>query len=100
MLLLLLILIPFAGAFIGAFLNDAKIARTWALLVALATFVVALALIPQFDFHQQPRTLDDSVQVKFGYNADNPFSIASPVGFSFKLGADTISFWLILLTTF
>jgi NADH-quinone oxidoreductase subunit M len=40
------------------------------------------------------------VQVKFGYSADNPFSLASPVGFSFKLGADTISFWLILLTAF
>src|SRR5581483_149118 len=99
MLLLLLILIPLLGAIIGAFLNDAKIARTWALLVAIATFVVGVMLIPQFDFHQQPTSMEDSVQVKFGY-ANNSFSIQSPVAFSFKLGADTISLWLILLTVF
>jgi NADH-quinone oxidoreductase subunit M len=99
MLLLLLILIPLIGAIVGAFINDAKIARTWALLVALATLAVSLVLASNFDFHQQPKTLDDSVQVKFGYG-DNPFSISAPVNFTFKLGADTISLWLVLLTTF
>src|SRR4051812_10091223 len=100
MLLLLLILIPLIGAIIGAFLNDAKVARTWALMVAIATLVVGLMLIPNFNFHQQPTSMDDSVQMKFGYGADNRFTVADPVNFTFKLGADTISFWLILLTVF
>lgn len=104
MLLLLLILMPLAGAIIGALLQDAKAARTWALVVAIATFVVAVLMIPQFDFHQDlsqsKRPMSDSVQIKFGFEPDNPFQITAPVNFAFKLGADTISFWLVLLTVF
>ncbi|HEX3357407.1 MAG TPA: hypothetical protein VHS31_10590, partial [Tepidisphaeraceae bacterium] len=74
-LLLLLILIPLGGAIIGAFLNSAKAARTWALLVALATLVAAVLLIPQFNFNQDltKTSLDKSVQVRFGFAPDNPF---------------------------
>ena len=101
-LLLLLILIPLGGAIIGAFLKSAKAARTWALLVALATLIVAVLLIPQFDFHQdQAKTsMFKSVQVRFGFSPDNPFSVGAPIDFTFKLGADTISLWLVLLTVF
>jgi NADH-quinone oxidoreductase subunit M len=35
-----------------------------------------------------------------GFTADNPFAIAEPINFAFKLGADTISLWLVLLTAF
>src|SRR5256886_3775179 len=100
MLLLLLILIPLIGAIVGAFLNDPKMARGWALFVALATLLVAALLIPKFDYHQHARTLDQTIQVRFGFTADNPFSISDPINFAFKLGADTISLWLVLLTVF
>src|SRR6476660_9140325 len=104
MLLLLLILIPLAGAIIGALIQDARAARTWGLIVAIATLIAAVAMIPQFDFNQDlsrsKRPLADSVQVKFGFEPDNPFQITAPVNFAFKLGADTISFWLVLLTVF
>src|SRR5436309_11240701 len=82
MLLLLLILIPLIGAIVGAFLNDPKMARGWALFVALATLLVAALLIPKFDYHQNARTLDQTVQVRFGFTADNPFSISDPINFA------------------
>src|SRR5205807_7731326 len=75
-------------------------ARTWALLVALGTLLVAALLIPKFDFNQTTTSLDKTVQIRFGFSPDNPFSVATPINFAFRLGADTISLWLVLLTAF
>src|SRR3954451_11519386 len=103
-LLPILILIPLAGALIGALLPDAKLARTWALFVSLATLGVAVALAAQFNFHQDAQAGASAVQVRYAPSPSGPasgefsFSISAPIGFSFSLGMDTISLWLVLLT--
>jgi NADH-quinone oxidoreductase subunit M len=101
-----LILIPLLGAIVGAFIQCAKAARMWALFIAIATLVIVLILASQFQFNQdlshvKPQLrMAKSVQIDFGGSPDNPFSVGAPVNFSFHLGMDTISFWLVLLTVF
>jgi NADH-quinone oxidoreductase subunit M len=103
-LLLLLLLVPLAGALIGCAL-PASAAKSWALLVSLLTLGCCVALLCQFDFHQ---SLGDfpfnqqaarSVQIDFGGTVDNRFSVES-IGFHFDLGVDSISIFLAALTVF
>jgi NADH-quinone oxidoreductase subunit M len=103
-LLLLLILIPLAGAVVGAVIRSREAARNWALAVSLATLLVSILLARQFDFSRPvdtstPGALARSVQVEYGNTPDNPFAIQD-LGFRFHLGADTISLWLVILTAF
>jgi NADH-quinone oxidoreductase subunit M len=107
--LLLLILIPLAGAGIGAMLPDARSARTWAVVVSLLTAGCAAWLATGFDFKQDlskeraRNRLAASVQIEFPQRTedDSPgkteFQVAD-LHFSLHLGLDSISMWLVLLT--
>lgn len=86
-LLVILLLIPAAGALICALLPIAA-ARTWALLVGLATLVVAIVVLTQFQFDVSG----------FQFLFSDPNHLALPFGASFSLGIDAISLWLVLLT--
>lgn len=86
--LILLLLIPLTGAIVGAFIAPG-IARLWALLVSLATFIVSLVVASAvFDGH--PPVF---------HPASDPAHLPA-IGASFALGVNSISVWLILLTTF
>lgn len=85
-LLILLLLIPAAGALIGALLPVAA-ARSWALLISLATLLVGIVIACEFQY---------SFSI-FQFTFDNP-RLALPFGSSFSLGIDSIALWLILLT--
>jgi NADH-quinone oxidoreductase subunit M len=86
-LLVILLLIPAAGALIGALLPVAA-ARSWALLVALATLIVSIVILAHFPF--------DASGFQFLFS--DPNHLALPFGASFSLGIDAISLWLVLLT--
>ncbi len=85
-LLIILLLIPAAGALIGALLPVAA-ARSWALLISLATLLVSIVIACQFHFDYSG----------FQFTFDNP-SLALPFHASFSLGIDSIALWLVLLT--
>jgi NADH-quinone oxidoreductase subunit M len=103
-LLLLLLLIPFAGAIIGCAL-PATAAKSWALLVSLITLGCCVGLLWQFDFHQNladfspAQQMGKSVQIEFGGIFGNHFSVDT-IGFHFDLGVDSISLFLSALTVF
>jgi NADH-quinone oxidoreductase subunit M len=109
-LLLLLILVPLLGAAICAMLPSGRAARGTALAAALATAAAAFALVPSFDFSQdlsqfRPRQqMYRSVQIEFpappqvGQPLDAPLFGIDDIGFEFRLGVDSISFFLVLLT--
>jgi len=86
-LLLALLAIPAGGAIVGALLPG-KVAKYWALLVSLATLVVAIGLNCTF-FNRHQATLF--------YGRNNPLKIET-IGISFSLFVDSISLWLVLLT--
>jgi len=93
-LLVLLLLIPFVGALIGAILPSRQLARGWALLVSLATLAVALLAAWSFDWN-----LPSQFQLAFPpKNALANFRIPLLNDFTFALGTDTIGMSLILLT--
>jgi NADH-quinone oxidoreductase subunit M len=85
-LLLSLILIPLLGAVAGAFVPT-RSSKTWALLISIATFILSVIVAGNFNY--------SSGQVQF--SAD--FGGVPSVGFALKLGVDSISLWLVLLTT-
>jgi NADH-quinone oxidoreductase subunit M len=86
MLVILLLLIPALGALVGSLLPVAA-SRGWALLVSLATLLVAVIIAFRFQF-------DGTAAMQFTYDG---FLLPS-VGASFSLGIDSISLWLVLLT--
>jgi NADH-quinone oxidoreductase subunit M len=105
--LLLVLLIPFAGAAIAALL-PATSAKGWAIFVSILTAVAALVLTSSFDFHQHPSSIAQSIQIEFplpqhstgpaiAEEQGDSFSIGD-LNFSFHLGVDSISLWLVLLT--
>jgi NADH-quinone oxidoreductase subunit M len=101
--LVLLLLIPLVGAAIGSAMNTAKAARNWALLVSLLTALVALIVATHFNWKSMPTNMVDALQ--FNVGPDSVHQTASSmtlkeVGFSFSLGVDSISLWLVLLTAF
>ncbi|MGB7161355.1 MAG: NADH-quinone oxidoreductase subunit M, partial [Tepidisphaeraceae bacterium] len=94
-LLPLLLIIPTVGALVCALLPDAKYARTWALIVSLATAAVAVVLAFQF-----PWKGGDSInenRILFGGGMESLLQI-STIGFSFSLAMDAVGLWLVLLT--
>src|SRR5687767_4270731 len=88
--LIILLLVPAVGAAVGALLPDARLARMWALGVSLVTFV--FAVVAGFQLRGAgPEGL-------YAGGAQVPSLSLEAVGFSFSLGMDSISFWLVLLT--
>ena len=85
-LLILLLIVPAAGALIGSVLPIAA-AKTWALLISLATLLIAFIVLCQFHFGVSG----------FQFTFDNP-SLTLPFNSSFSLGIDSISLWLVELT--
>lgn len=105
--LLMLLLFPFGGAAIGAFV-PAKSAKVWALVVSLATLVAGIAMASSFNFKQDlnalpaEQRLQKSIQIEYP-SAETPQTERlglSDLKFDFHLGVDSISVWLVLLTVF
>jgi NADH-quinone oxidoreductase subunit M len=93
-LLPLLILIPLLAGALCALLPSARQAKILALLASLATTAVAGALAWQFNWHG----IGDDARVMFGGSGlDSPFYL-DYLGFGFRLSADSVSLWLVLLT--
>ena len=88
-LLILLLLIPAAGALIGALLPIAA-ARSWALLISVATLLVGIVIACEFQYGFFRRSSQFS-RLTYPH-------LALPFGSSFSLGIDTIALWLVLLT--
>lgn len=87
--LLLLVLLPLAGAVIGAVLMPtAAMSRIWALVVSLATLGTACMLVGH--------------NAEWGTDATGQplISVASILNFSLSLRCDGLSIWLVLLCTF
>jgi NADH-quinone oxidoreductase subunit M len=85
--LLFVILFPFVGAVVTAFIRQPQVARTFALLVSFITFVAAVLVAFS--------TLDAAAT--YGMDGANWLSV-SGIGFGFKLACDGINMWLMLLT--
>jgi len=68
--------------------EEESIHRGLGLLTALATFVVSLLILPDFDAGQA------------GFQLEVDKLWIAPLGIRFHLGIDGISLWLVLLTTF
>ena len=88
-LLIWILLVPLAGALIGATLKGPTAPRAWALVVSIITALLAALLIGKFDYNR-------SADLQFA-SAPAGFSIRE-IGFGFSLGIDAISLWLVALT--
>lgn len=88
-LLVLLILVPIAGAIVCALIPGRKRVRDMALMFSLLTLAVSLVLAVRF------YTSNPDHRASFAITAGS----VPALGFSFSLGIDAISLWLILLTT-
>src|SRR5215218_9084590 len=85
--LVLLLLVPLLGAVTGACLPS-RLARAWALLVSLATVAVGICISMEYRSHGT---------LEFVPQAASALRFAT-INFSFSLGLDSISLWLVLLT--
>ncbi|MEX2215381.1 MAG: NADH-quinone oxidoreductase subunit M [Phycisphaeraceae bacterium] len=88
-LLLILLLIPLAGAAVIALGPKEKDDRVIALVTTLANFLLSILVIGQFDWSRS-----GEMQVTTTVTWVKAF------GLSFSFGVDAISLWLLLLTTF
>ncbi|HEX6771319.1 MAG TPA: NADH-quinone oxidoreductase subunit M [Acidobacteriaceae bacterium] len=84
-----ILLLPALGAVVTALLpNRGKLVQSWALIIALATFVLTLHLPTHFDYNHP------------GFQFEiNRIWIASPP-IRYHLGVDGLSVWLLVLTGF
>lgn len=87
-LLPFLLFVPAIGTALGAFLPNPRLARSWALIVSLATFVISVILGIEFYRLGTPLT----------FHPDN-YQVQS-LGFGFSLRVDAIGLWLAILTAF
>ena len=89
-ILIWLLVLPLAGALIGTSLKGENAPRWWALFISLLTAALTAFLVAQFDFNR---------------SGDLQFVVAPAalqvleIGFKFSLGIDSISLWLIVLTS-
>ncbi len=106
-LILLLLLVPLLGAAVGAFMPSRNAARGWALVVSLVALMLGIGLAAQMNLFagidpSKPAWDATSQTVQLHWGGDfksNKFAI-DKIGFSFHLGLDTVSLWLVLLTVF
>ena len=88
-LLPILLVLPIAGAIVCGLMPTGSGARAVALLTSLLCTAVGAALLWNFDWA--------APGIQFAFNLGE---IGGDVGFSFALGIDSISLWLIVLTVF
>ena len=88
-LLLILLLIPLGGALVIALGPKEKDDRVIALVATLANFLLSLLVIGSFDWGR-PADMQVTTTVSW----------VESFGLSFSFGVDSISLWLLLLTTF
>lgn len=106
-LLPFLLLVPLIGAVVGAFLPGPKSAKGWALFISVVTFVIALGLVWQFYTSSTIVTagggvserLAASFPLRFGPSSASSSLTYPTLGISFSLAMDSISLWLVVLTT-
>src|SRR5688572_18405301 len=91
-LLPLLILIPHIGGAACALLPAAKMSKSVAFGFSLITAAVAAMLAWQFDWQ------GDAARVVFGGSGIDSAFFLDHLGFGFRLSADAVSLWLVLLT--
>ena len=88
-LLTWILLLPAFGAVVAALLPErGKLVQTWALLVALATFVLTLHLPAHFDYNH----------TGFQFEINRLWIVSPPI--HYHLGIDGLSVWLVVLTGF
>ncbi|MGE5609275.1 MAG: complex I subunit 4 family protein, partial [Bacillota bacterium] len=87
-LLVLLLVVPILGAIGCALVREARAAKVVALFASLIDAGLALALLVGYDWK--------AAGIQYSIN----LGTISAAGFSFKLGTDAISLWLVALTTF
>src|SRR5688572_30526324 len=90
--LVILLAIPLVGAVAATFMPDARTTRRWALAISLATFAYSDYLAVRF-FGSAGG--GGGVMSQFRFSG---FGV-SDIGFALSLGVDSISLWLVLLTT-
>lgn len=101
--IVLLLAVPIVGAIVGALLPNARSAKWWALLVSVLTALVGVCMAAQFDWNQDLSAipaadrLARSVQITFTPGFDSLLHLQA-IQFSFSLGVDAISLWLVLMT--
>ena len=105
--LLLLLLVPLLGAAVGAFMPSRGAARGWALAVSVITLMLGVGLAWQMNLFagidsslSSIEATRQTVQLQYGADAANNKFAIDKIGFSFHLGLDTVSLWLVLLTVF
>jgi NADH-quinone oxidoreductase subunit M len=102
-LLIMLVVIPLAGAGVGALLRGGKSARAWALAVSLATATVAAIIAIQFftssDVIGASSDAGRNYRVTMSDNTVRNLTLTM-VGASINLGVDAIGMWLVILTVF
>jgi NADH-quinone oxidoreductase subunit M len=89
-LLPILLLLPLVGAVVGALLPKPALAKSWALLVSLATLAVAVAI--GFSIVKTPNYVLDYAPTPGG-----PLTLPA-LGISFHLALDWVGYTLVLLT--
>jgi NADH-quinone oxidoreductase subunit M len=89
-ILIYLLAIPLLGAIVGAFVPS-SFAKTWALLVSLATAAAGACLATRFDYSS------GALQFVFAPEMGSAMFL-TPLGASFSLGLTSIGLWLVLLT--
>src|SRR2546421_4825229 len=104
LLLTSLLLVPFFGAAVGAFLQSGKAARTWALLVSLIVCVLTIVLAANF-FPKPPISTSGVGPISRWYTAGYSPELVkkltlSTMGFSINLGVDAVAMWMVILTAF
>ena len=101
--LLFLILIPLIGALVCAMQSTDRGARSWAMAFTVATLAMAILIASKLDFYKASTTIESSIQFRVGpvpNEVSTSLFTLQAIGFSFSLGIDSISMWLILLTVF
>jgi NADH-quinone oxidoreductase subunit M len=89
-LLSVLILLPILGALSLHFINDAKTAKLYTLVIAITTFVISLIVYIAYD----------TAKVGYQFIERIPWISSSSVSINYLLGIDGMSLMLVLLTTF
>jgi NADH-quinone oxidoreductase subunit M len=86
-LLILLVLVPLAGAAVAAVIPQAGSAKIWALTVSAITAVLAVGLLVSYPFDSDKTITPPD------------WATLAPLHASFSLGVDGISLFLVLMTT-